>query len=248
MKLLLLLFTLLVSTFSFAQDAEDKEVLKLLNSNAGDIVINSPKGIVNGVLVFNKNGVAGVSVKKDVLLGLKPEKVFIQRKVNKGKASARTETLPADMIVDGKYYGQILLRDPKGILGASSMPNIGDKVEIVKYDGKRATGLPLSVNPKKETVLFFFGKIKLGMFAGKANAGGKKGKDKYKIIPSQPYGALVLRQNSAPYISPMTFDSGNATDDVALVKIDNFKTPLDVILNDVKTRDNSGEIYIMWQK
>lgn len=249
MKLNLLIVILIIcSSIAYSQDSEDKEVLELLRQEKTDVIVKSTKGSNRGVLIHNKNGIAVVAVKKDLLLASKIKEVRVySTNVKETMMVKKVASFTPDILMEGKFYGSIILRDEKGQLGLPSLVKNPIKINIQKYNGKMATGLKLNLNRAKENLLMFIGKVKLGTFAGSANASGKKGKTKYKVYEAAQFGALVIRESGVPKWSPQIPSFGVYSDSVAFAKIPKGKDSIDLLINDKDTKNNKGNIYIIYK-
>ncbi len=249
--LICITISILFSSSAFSQDAEDKEVLKRIAEDNYTHIVKTPKGNLKGHMVFKKNGVAQIVLKKDYLLGLDVKKVKVAKKGGR-------HWIKADLITDAKFLGVIMLRDPNNYLGEIENPiaSIQAKTEVYVYNGKRPNGLPLFESNGKKESLFVLGKVKLGAFSGWVSAEGKKGKAKYKIFPDLPLGMLVGRVNSGkPELVSIQLkklhqhaQSKMVSSAVALMLIEGKKGKIDVILNDSQTKNNKGSFYIVRMK
>lgn len=246
MKFLILLLTVSLSFTAFGKKTkEDKEIIALLDSENYTHVLETPRGNHKAIMVFKENGLAAVLAKKDVLMGVNPVSMKVYKKGSK-------KGVRPDIAFDGKHYGSVMAVDQRNLLGppiSLKHDKSSKKMSVFSFDGKKADALKtIKLNPKKKYMVVFVGKVKLGTFAGKVNASGKKGKVKYKVFKDYPLGALVARVKGSYIGSPKEIKSNHQTDNVAFMSIAGQKGILEFLINDRETKNNKGQFKVLIRK
>lgn len=233
--------SLLVVLFSFncfAVDDVDKKILTLLKSDEGRLKVTSPRGVMRGVLLARIQNLSIVAVKKDLLLGVHESDVKVT-----SAWMEKNEQLNIFLAFDAKHFGLIFLEDKNEKLGKESLGDIKSKIKVQKYFANQAEGLKLTqLETSEDQKLIILGRVRLGMFVGDSNGGGKKGKDRYKIFKNLPFGSLVARSNQNHWSA---VSNSGINDKVAFLSIPKNTKDISLILNDVKVTDNNGLFYIV---
>lgn len=234
--------TLMVLSFGlFAQDAEDRQIMSLLQNKQYTHILNTPKGKLGGVLIFNKNGIAGIAASRDHMLGLAPNQITVYDR--KGKNTA----MKPDIIHEQKYYTGLIIHDESGRLGAPAINAKGPSA-VVRFDSRSNTGVrALSMNGLGAVSGLVIGKVSLGALSGKVNGAGTRGGDKYKLYKQFPLGAVIARVNGNPITAAQAVGGANYSDEVAFFRVEGLQGDLDLVINDTQTSNNKGEFSVMFQ-
>ncbi len=237
MRLVLLLTFLLLAFNAFSMDAEDKEILTLLDGKRYTHLLQSPKGTLGAVNIYRENGIVALAVKKDVLMAVKPKDIMVYN------IKRKPTYIQPEMSWDGKYYGVVVVIDPKNKLG-NPITKIKSGLRVFQYDSKSGAELPtIALNKTKKYELMFLGKVKIGMLS-KVTAAGKKAGAKHKLYTNMPLGALVARIDGKPWKTPVDLKDSSVKD-VAVTRISSTEGKLGFIINDKETRNNKGSFYIL---